>query len=372
MTAALWLGTYLLHSTVLCGSVLMFRRPLRRLDGAEHLWRAAMLLPLISATIAQLWGLGLWQIVIAGGQAVVGPSSASDAVAAGAPWPAFDIARAAAITCFTIGTLLTCRDRVAHVLFVRSLGVRTTADLVVIDQVRDLLRPSGHQPIVLTCAPGATSPMVIGRREICLPTRAARDLTHAQLRALVAHEVAHVIRGDGFWFAAMAYLESALFVQPLNRLGRRELRHLAELSCDEWAARRVSDPMAVAHCLVEVAGWSRGSATAALPAAATSGKGLTERVQRLIEPRVSRVRIALSPCLVVLALASLGLPALAITPQIGGGRSAEYLRGYELGRQYAARNGARPEDRDPARTKATFRQRQELERRLMDAKSKGR
>ena len=371
MTAALWLGTYLLHSTVLCGSVLMFRRTLRRLDGAEHLWRAAMLLPLVSATIAQLWGLGLWEIVIAGGQSVAGSSVASNAAAAGASWPAFDIARAVAIACFTIGALLTCRDWVAHVLFVRSLGVRTPADLVVIDQVRDLLRPSAHQPIVLTSAPGATSPMVIGRREICLPIRAARDLTHAQLRALVAHEVAHVIRSDGFWFAAMAYLESALFVQPLNRLGRRELRHLAELSCDEWAARRVSDPMAVAHCLVEVAGWSRRSATATLPAA-TSGEGLTERVQRLIEPRVSRVRIALSPCLVVMALASLGLPALAISPQISGGPSADYLRGYELGREYAARNDARPADRDPARTEATFRQRQELERSLLDAKSNGR
>ncbi|HUR21587.1 MAG TPA: M56 family metallopeptidase [Vicinamibacterales bacterium] len=372
MTAALWLGTYLLHSTVLCGAVLLFRRTLRRLDGSEYVWRAAMLLPLVSATIAQVWGLGPWEIVVAGGQSMASPSVSSEPAAAAASWPAVDIARAAAVACFSIGALLTCRDWIAHVLFVRSLGLRTPSDAEVVGQVADLLRRSGHHPIILTCAPGAASPMVIGRREICLPVRAAHDLTHGQLRALVAHEVAHVIRGDRFWFAAMAYLESALFVQPLNRLGRRELRHLAELSCDEWAARRVSDPMAVAHCLVEVAGWSRRSAAATVPAAANSGNGLTERIQRLIEPRVSPVRLALSPCLVVLALASLGLPGLAITSQISGGPSADYLRGYELGREYAARHGARPADRDPAGTESEFRQREELERRLVDAKSKTR
>ena len=370
MTAAMWLLTYLLHSTVLCGSVLLFRRTLRRMQGAEHVWRTAMLLPIVSATIAQAWGLGLWEIGITAGQPVARSLTTTEASIA-ASWTALGVAKAVGVACLPIGALLALRDWVAHALFVWNLGARTPAEPAVASQVADLLQVPGGRPIVLTSSLAVASPIVISRREICLPARAPRDLTHGQLRALVAHEVAHIIRRDGFWFAALACLESLLFVQPLNRLGRRELRHLAELSCDEWAARRVSDPMAVAQCLVEVAGWSRRAGPATVPAA-TASKGLTERVQRLIEPRVSPVRVAVLPCLLVLSLAALTLPGFAQVSTIGGERSADYMRGYELGRAYAARYGAAtssPEGRDGAAMEATRKHREDLERRLLAAKS---
>lgn len=370
MTAAMWLLTYLLHSTVLCGSVLLFRRRLRRMDGAEYVWRTAMLLPIVSATIAQAWSIELWEIGIAGGQPIASSLTETE-VGAAAPWTTLGVAKAAAVASLTIGLLLMLRDWAAHTLFVRNLGARTPAEPAVASHVADLLQVPGNRPIVLTSSPGATSPIVLGRREICLPIRTARDLTHGQLRALVAHEVAHIIRGDGLWFAAMACLESVLFVQPLNRLGRRELRHLAELSCDEWAARRISDPMAVAQCLVEVASWSRQPGPATVPAA-TSSKGLAERVQRLIEPRVSPVRLAVLPCLLVLSLASLTLPGFAQTSPVSGDRSADYMRGYELGRAYAARYGTDPSSaarRDSAAMEAKRKHREDLERRLLAARS---
>ena len=371
MTAALWLGTYLLHSTVLCGSMVLFRRKLRQVNGAEHLWRAAMVLPLISATVSQFAGFGLWEIGVA-----VRPleAAASTPVEAAAQWTLFDVWIAAAIVSFATGALLMLRDWVSHIVFERSLGRRTPADRAVTRQVGDLLRDQTGRSIELTCAPGAVRPMVLGPREICLPVRAARDLTHDQLRALVAHEVAHVIRRDHFWFAAMAYLESAMFVQPLNRIGRRELRHLAELSCDDWAARKVSDPMVVAQCLVEVAGWSRSASPDRVPAAAATCKGLTERVQRLIEPRIIRTRMALMPSMVVLCLAALVLPGVAVTFPIIGQHSAEYMKGYELGRAYKARSGASasPAGADDVARAATREYREQLERSLMASQSKTR
>jgi beta-lactamase regulating signal transducer with metallopeptidase domain len=352
MTAALWLGTYLLHSTILYGSVLVFRRRLRRADGAEYIWRAAMLLPIVSATVARLQ------------QAASSPLALMPDIATGT-WIGTDVAETAALATLAVGSLLVVRDWLAHYLFVRQVGARRPADASVVQQAADLLVHPGVPGLIrLTCASGAMSPMVLGRREICLPDRAVRDLTHGQLRALVAHEMAHVIRKDRWWFAAAACLESALVVQPLNRMARRELRHLAELSCDRWAASRVADPMAVAHCLVEVAGWSRESGLATVPAAA-SPRGLTERVQRLLEPPGVTRRVALTPSLIALALLSLALPGFVPTAiRLNGApaESADFRRGYELGRAYAARNGG-------AAVAATFNQRRDLELRLQTLQS---
>ena len=185
------------------------------MDGAEQIWRAALLLPIVSTTVVRLSGFGLWEIGIpAGPDAAALSPLTSTAVTA---WTGSDVARVAALGCLAIGALLVMRDRVAHRRFVRALGARRPAGEAITRQVADLLiLPGVRRPIRLTCAPAATSPMVLGRGEICLPARVQYDLSHGQLRALVAHEVAHVIRADSQWFAALAWLESALFIQPLN------------------------------------------------------------------------------------------------------------------------------------------------------------
>ena len=77
------------------------------------------------------------------------------------------------------------------------------------------------------------------------------------------------------------------------------------------------------------------------------------------------------PCLLALLLGSFVLPVFGIT-SIAAEHSADYLQGFELGRQYAARHGAQSTVRDPARMETTLRQREELERQLIDAREKAR
>jgi beta-lactamase regulating signal transducer with metallopeptidase domain len=355
MTMALWLATYLLHSTVLCGTAVVFRRRLRRLESVEWVWRTAVFLPVLTATAVQFGGSALWTIDVGVG------AGASAPLVPAAPANGIDVLSLLMAAWVTIAGALIARDWLSHRWFVRRLGTRHRADAVFVAALADVLRRSRvRRPIRLTYSAAASSPVTLGRSEICLSMRAMRDLGSAQLRALLAHEVAHIARADGWWFAAVACLESALFLQPLNRVARRELRHLAETACDDWAAREVGDRIAMAHCLVEVASWSRTARPVTVPGVAGTSN-LADRVTRLLDaprPPLRMPRLALTAAVVASALALPCLAPTAAVPAELATPSAEYEAGFEAGRRFAAgqpdarRQSAldRPQTRPPARS----------------------
>lgn len=338
MTAVLWLATYLLHSTVLYAAVILFRRRLARLDAAEMAWRAAALLPLVSSTAIQLWGASLWTFGIGApadrlAESGLGVVSNSPSVVT--------LASALTVVWLAFGTILVVRDWVAHWLFVRRLGIRHPAEGVPMSVVADVARHAGlSEPVRVTHSRSAASPVALGRSEICLPSRALRDLRGQQFRVLIAHEVAHLCRRDAQWFAVLAWLESAMFVQPLNRIARRELQKLAEMSCDQWAASESSGPAAMANCLIEVASWSRGAPPDTAPGV-VGRSGLAERVRRLLEapgPKHGPSRVL---CLAAVVTASVLLPGI-VRPSTVSSRSSSlesqspsFIAGYQAGRRFA-------------------------------------
>ncbi len=124
----------------------------------------------------------------------------------------------------------------------------------------------------------------ITRWTIVLPHRAVHDLAEDELRALLAHELAHLVRGDSIWLGISRVICSCLAFQPLNHLARREWQRAAEILCDHWAVGRTGTPLALARCLTEVAGWRlSGRASAALLAATGRKSGLADRIERLVE-----------------------------------------------------------------------------------------
>ncbi len=108
-----------------------------------------------------------------------------------------------------------------------------------------------------------------------LPQRAAHDLPEAELRTLLAHELAHLVRGDSTWLLISRLVCSCLAFQPLNHLARREWQRAAEYLCDGWAVSRTTGtPLALARCLTEVAGWRRSGEASAAILAATGRKSV--------------------------------------------------------------------------------------------------
>ena len=153
----------------------------------------------------------------------------------------------------------------------------------------ELLRLVPRAPrVLLLSAPDDSEPAAFGiaRWTIVLPPRAALDLSEDELRALLAHELAHLVRGDSLWLGISRALCSCLAFQPLNHLARREWQRTAEFLCDNWAVSRTGAPLALARCLTEVASWRMGGTASAAILAATGRKsGLVDRIERLLDAR---------------------------------------------------------------------------------------
>ena len=167
--------------------------------------------------------------------------------------------------------------------------------------------------VTLSCSRGLAVPRAIGAREICVPIRALRDLTPAEQRALLAHETAHLLRRDGAWLVVAAVVQTVAWWQPLTRLAVARLRQSMELCCDDWAAARLPDRMALAECLVKVGEWGV-AAPAGLPLAAFTSRGSTlrERVERLMDGDSSGRAAARTPWLAAIPV----LVVFAFAPRV--------------------------------------------------------
>jgi hypothetical protein len=149
------------------------------------------------------------------------------------------------------------------------------------------------------------------RREICVPVRALRELPHDELRALLAHEAAHVMRRDAAWLIVSALVRTLGWWQPLNFLAASRLRLAMELCCDDRAAIGQRERDALARCLVKVAEWNVRDDGAALAAIASGGPALQRRLSSLLDetPCARRPR----PWLAVSAVT---VPAIWLAPMI--------------------------------------------------------
>lgn len=138
----------------------------------------------------------------------------------------------------------------------------------------------------LTVSRQLKSPATIGvfLPQICVPQRALDELPPDQQEALIAHELAHILRGDPLWFFLCGLLERLFFFQPLNRIARRELEELAEFLSDDWAAQNTGNELGLARCLTEVATWvlERRPAVALVPMASHNSR-LAARIGRLLD-----------------------------------------------------------------------------------------
>ena len=178
---------------------------------------------------------------------------------------------------------ISLRRKLAHCQLIDAGPARKLLD--------ELLRTVPHTPeVLLLSAPEDSEPAAFGiaRWAIVLPPRATLDLTEDELRALLAHELAHLVRGDSIWLCISRVLCSCLAFQPLNHLARREWQRTAEFLCDHWAVSRTGAPLALARCLTEVAGWRlAGPASTAILAAMGRRSGLVDRIERLLDARLS-------------------------------------------------------------------------------------
>lgn len=175
-------------------------------------------------------------------------------------------------------------------------------------------------PPQLSALDDLASPVAALGGRIVLPRWALELLDREQLRAMLAHETAHLARRDPLWKLAVAFACALLWFMPLTRLARRRLDELAELACDAWAAIHIGNGRSLAECLAECAERRVGGMDFGLaPAMAHRDSPLLQRIGYLIDgyrpqTAISRMRAVGSA---VFAIAF----AVAILPGFGPRRA---------------------------------------------------
>ena len=125
-----------------------------------------------------------------------------------------------------------------------------------------------------------SAPVVVGwiRPVVLLPVTALTGLDETQLRAVIAHELAHIQRLDAFVNLFQIAVESLLFYHPaVWWLGKR-IREERENCCDDTAVVVCGSPVRYAHALARMA---ESRVTPQLVMAANRGP-VAARVARLL------------------------------------------------------------------------------------------
>ncbi len=204
------------------------------------------------------------------------------------------------------------RHRLLASLAPRRDATRTVAG----DALRHIIARSGStRPVRLTMSDTLPAPAAISVDEIVVPSRALRELTIAEQEGVLAHELAHVVRGDPRWLRLATWIECVGWFQPLNRLARRELQLAAEFAADAWAVRLTREPVRLAQALARVAEWlSPRHAAPAWHMPGADGSPLVERVRRLTAPQGDDRPLGLHRAHAAMWIAAAS--ALAILPHV--------------------------------------------------------
>ncbi|HPU34904.1 MAG TPA: M56 family metallopeptidase [Phycisphaerae bacterium] len=181
------------------------------------------------------------------------------------------------------------------------------------------------RPVRLLVSAEAQAPMAIGwlRPVILLPASAITGLTPEQLRAVLAHELAHIRRYDYLVNILQSVVETVLFYHPAVWWVSRRIRVEREHCCDDMAVAVSGNVLSYARALERME--LLRAEPARLAVAATSGS-LLARIRRLVGMPKSDVDrstgwtadlIAMGMVLVIAA--GVHLAAFASSPTVADG-----------------------------------------------------
>ncbi len=165
-------------------------------------------------------------------------------------------------------------------------------------------------------------PTVIGwlRPAILVPVEFFTGVPVAHIKALLAHEIAHIRRLDYLASMLQSIAEAVLFYHPAVWWISEQIRAERELCCDDIAVAIGGDVLTYARALAEL----ESRQPACVTALAANGGSLVNRIRRLIEPESARERGNILPgpgaawAMILLWIAGVGVSAVhaAQTPEV--------------------------------------------------------
>jgi VWFA-related protein len=174
-----------------------------------------------------------------------------------------------------------------------------------------------RRSVLLLVSPLVEVPVVMGwlRPAILVPIEFLMGFPAEQVRALLAHELAHVLRNDYLANILQGVAETILFYHPAVWWISKQIRLERENCCDDLAVAATGDVEAYARALADLETRLLHPFSAAM---AANGGSLLERIRRLIEPAYdSRENLpgpAAAWSMTVLWLAGIGVAAVHAAP----------------------------------------------------------
>jgi len=136
------------------------------------------------------------------------------------------------------------------------------------------------RPVRALVSAVADCPSVVGwiKPVVLLPAATVLGLTPQQLEAVLAHELAHILRYDYLVNMLQTVAETLLFYHPAVWWASARIRHERELCCDDLAVDSCGDALCYARALTRL---ERLRATTPRLALGSAGGPLLYRIQRL-------------------------------------------------------------------------------------------
>jgi beta-lactamase regulating signal transducer with metallopeptidase domain len=184
--------------------------------------------------------------------------------------------------------LLLLRLALQYAALLRELSLLPAPSPHVEERVRSALRRTGlRRRVRFAVSNDYASPAVAGwvRPVIVLPSAVLELADATALERVVAHEAAHLARGDDYADLAVRIALALAFFNPALWFARRRLELDREIACDDRVLRGCADQAEYARLLVHVA--RRGSPSPGL-ALTSSPHQLVRRVEAILTDRRNR------------------------------------------------------------------------------------
>ena len=180
--------------------------------------------------------------------------------------------------------------------------------------LRDAVAMQVDAPIAVKFSASRLEPGLVGilRPIILLPQGIEQQLSPAEMKAVLAHELSHWRRCDNFLAAIHMLVEALFWFFPLVWWLGARLNAERECACDERVLADGNDPQLYAEGILKVCRAYLQSPLTCV--AGVSGGGLKQRIERIAENRlVLKLNVVRKFLLSASAAATLGLPiALAL------------------------------------------------------------
>ncbi|MFN0050574.1 MAG: M56 family metallopeptidase [Planctomycetales bacterium] len=172
-----------------------------------------------------------------------------------------------------------------------------------------------NRSVELRNSEACSTPVVVGlsRTVILLPKSLVAELSSEQLRAVLLHELQHVVRGDALINLAQAILGALYFFHPLVWWANRRLRELREEACDELTVAALQgERKAYGEALVKVTEMFGYDAPPLALGVMESRHPAHRRLGRILDPHLPQVgRLGWKGMLAMVGLGLVLLPAAA-------------------------------------------------------------